>query len=437
MVTVETRHVVLWMVLFTGANIGVKGAYVFLVLFLASALTPDVYASFGVLYALQCASTALATVGLRETTTARLKTYSSNSRRQALYRSMSGLFGTTALLALIILFPLVVFLGEAGTSLIQSISAILMGVVIGYGVLQAYFHRLDNRDAAALLANAGIPFCCVIGMIIGAWWNHDLALIFILGLAWAAIALIALILNGQIYLGVLPPLREIPRELACIGPYLIMGVFSWLSGYGMVFIIDLRFEAIHVATFTFLYTISSSSQLIANSLNYVWGPRFYQLFNEGAMAHAESRNRFFYSLLAGVLGLVGALSVALLPWITSIIGGNLSHYGDFRLELALLMSGYVVSISWWYGQNYFYVAGYGRALMHLSLWSGGLGLVLWIICIMFLGPIGIFVGYMIQMITNAFTMWVVGNRYWRLRPPWFAIIIGCAITYSGLFFPIP
>ncbi len=437
MATAETRHVLYWMVLFTCANIGVKGAYSLVVLLLASVLTPGAYAGFGFLYAIQGAMTTLATVGLQETTAARLKAHSSERRRRILYGRMSGLFGVTAVLAVFMLFPFVALMEHANIPLIAIICAVLIGAVTGYGVLQAGFQRLENRHAASLLSSSGIPFFGVIGFMIGGWWARDLTLIFALGLAGAVIALAAIILKGQIYRGSISTLRCIRREFSSLGPFLIMGIFGWLSGYGMNFIIDFCFDALHVATFTFLFTAASVSQMIANSLNMVWAPRFYQLFNEGDMDRAETRNRFFFSSLAAVLGSVGGLAVALLPWITGLVGGNLSHYGDLRFELALLMSGYVVCISWWYGQNYYHVAGYGSALMHLSLRSGGAGLILWIICMLGLGSIGIFAGFAIQMAIKAGAMYVAGNHHWRLRPPWVTIVIGCALTFLGLLFPVP
>jgi O-antigen/teichoic acid export membrane protein len=288
-----------------------------------------------------------------------------------------------------------------------------------------------------LLCSAGIPFCGIVGLVIGGWWARDLTLIFTLGLSGAAIALAILIVKGQASLGPLPPRKFVRKELLVLAPYLIIGMFGWLSGYGMNFIIDLLYESLHVATFTFLFTVASVSQIIASSLNMVWAPRFYQLFNDGAMDQAESRNRFFFSFLAAALGAVGCLTVALLPWITALVSGNLAQYGDRRLELCFLMVGYVVCISWWYGQNYYHVAGYGPALMHLSLWSGGIGLVLWVICMIVLGPVGIFVGFALQMAIKAGAMGLVGNRHWRLRPPWMPITIGCALTFAGLLFPVP
>jgi O-antigen/teichoic acid export membrane protein len=437
MAIAESRQVVYWTLLFTGVNVGVKGAYFLVVLLLASILTPDAYAGFGLLYAVQGGMTALATVGLQETTVARLKMHSMGLRRRTLYRRISGLFGVTALLAFLMIFPFVGLIEHSSASLIGIISAVLLGIVTGYGTLQASFQRLDNRLGASLLSSAGVSFFGVIGLMIGGWWARDLTLIFVLGLTGAVIAQSALILIGQVSLGPIPSLKRSLREFSSLGPFLIMGIFGWLSGYGMNIIIDIRFDAFHVATFTFLFTAASMSQMIANSLNMVWTPRFYQLFNEGVMDQAETQNRFSFSLLAITLGVVGGLGVAFLPWVTGLVGGNLSHYGDFRVELAFLMCGYIVCISWWYGQNYYHVAGYGSALLHLSLWSGGVGLVLWVICMMVLGSVGIFIGFALQMTIKAVAMWVVGNNRWRLRPPWLAIMIGCSIIFVGLLFPVP
>jgi O-antigen/teichoic acid export membrane protein len=273
-------------------------------------------------------------------------------------------------------------------------------------------------------------------MMLGGWLVGDLTFVFTLAFVGAGLALLMLAFKGQIFLGPIPSISLISGELLSLGPFLIIGIFGWLSGYGMNFIVNLKFQPLLVATFTFLFTIASINQMIANSLNMVWSPRFYYLYNSGDIKQAESRSRFFFGLLAVMLGIIGLLAVALLPWVTNMLGGNLVQYGGFRLELAFLMSGYVVCIAWWHGQNYYLIAGNGKALMHLSLWSGGIGLLAWIFCMIVLGPVGIFVGFTVQMAVKVVSMRLVGVRHWPMRPPWVAIIIGCILTFSGLFFPL-
>lgn len=436
MAQTDSRQVIYWMVFFSGANIFVKGAYSLVVLLLASVLTPSAYAGFGMLYALQGAMTMFATVGLQETASARLKYYSSELRRRVLYQRMSGLFILTMLLAFLALFPFIFLLEHEDTPLMSATFALLLGAIIGYGVLQASFQRLENRHAASLLTSAGIPLLSIVGMMVGGWWVGDLTFVFALALAGASIALFILVLRGQIFLGPLPSALHIGGELLSLGPFLVIGIFGWLSGYGMNFIINMEFKSFFVATFTFLFTFASGSQMIANSLNMAWSPRFYDLYNSGDMDQAESRSRLLFGLLAIVLGLVGFMAVALLPWLTNLMGGNLTQYGNFRLELAFLMSGYVICVAWWHGQNYYFIAGYGKELMYLSLWSGGIGLVAWILCMIVLGPMGIFAGFALQMLIKAVSMRLVGVRHWPMRPPWAAIITGCILTFAGLIFPL-
>lgn len=434
--SMEARRVVIWVVIFSGVNVLVKGGYALAVLLLASVLSPETFAIFGILYALQGAMTTFSLTGLVETTASRLKTHPTGRRRQVLFQRMSGWFGLTSVLTLLVLGPFVIFVAPSGTFL-PAFAAILLGMVIGFGTLQAGFQRLEHQHAASLLASAGIPLFSLVGLCIGGWWSQSLILIFTLGLFGAFIATVLLIITGQTWLGPLPKLKRINNDLVTLSPFVAIGIFGWLSGYGMNFIIDLRFELSQIATFTFLFTVASINQMIVNSLNMVWAPRFYQLFNDNALVVAESRNRYFYSVLALVLGGVGCLTVIFLPWGANLIGGHLTGYGEFRLELAFLMVGYVVAIPFWHGQNYYHVAGYGTDLMHILLWSGGAGLVLWVICMAILGPIGIFVGFTLQMAIKAGAMWIAGNRHWRMRSPWAAITVGCTFVFAGLLFPVP
>jgi len=76
-------------------------------------------------------------------------------------------------------------------------------------------------------------------------------------------------------------------------------------------------------------------------------------------------------------------------------------------------------------------------LMYLSIWSGGPCLAFWVVCKVTFGQVGIFVGFALQMAIKAGAMWAMGNKHWRLRPPWSAIMIGCALTFAGLLFPVP
>jgi len=433
----HTRRIIFWTILFTIVNLSVKSAYILLPLFLASILTPEAYANFGVLYSLKGAMTTFSLVGLAETTVARLKEYPSGLRREVLFRRTSSLFIFTSLLTFLCLIPLLLYASRTNISPWAAVFALLLGAVMSYGVLQSDFHRIEEHHKTSLVSSAGISLGAITGLAIGGIIFQSLTLVFALGFIGASTVILFLVISGKVFVGSTPRFSRVYKDSQGLLPFVGIAIFGWLSGYGMNFLIDAQFKPFYVATFTFLFTFASVSQIIVSSLNMVWAPRFYNLFNAGDSIQAESGNRFFLTILAITLGLCGNFAVALLPWITKIIGGNLENYGHYQIELAFLISGYVVAIPWWHGQNYYFVSGYTSDLMNLSLWSGGIGLVSWLLCMIILGPTGIFFGFPVQMAIKSGAMWFYGNQHWQLRPPWMAMAIGCLMIFSGLLTPTP
>jgi O-antigen/teichoic acid export membrane protein len=422
-----------WFFLYTFINIFIKGSNSLFIFFLATILTPSEYADFGILFALQAGMTSFGTVGILENTTSRLKTHNSVHRLSVLFRRMSGLTIISMSCSLIALIPFIYILVRVEYNLIAFI-AITLGAINSFAIMQAAFLRLENKHSRSLFFNGVIPFCSLLGLSFGVWFTKEIGSIFTFGLVGAFIPLLLLIFKRITYIGPLPRINRSIKESVAFAPFLIMAIFGWLSGYGMNFFIDFKFESKHVASFTLLFTIASICQLLANSLNMVWGPHFYKMFCDKNMVYAEDRNKFFYTLLALTLGITGFILVSLLPLVFNEIGGQLGRYAGFRLELSLLIIGYILCIPWWSGQNYYLVAGYNSEFMRLSIFSGALGLILWISCMLALGPVGIFVGFTFQMVVKSVTMWICCNRHWHLRPPIFSIILACGLVCSGLLF---
>jgi len=421
--------------LFTGANVGVKGAYAFLVLLLAAKLPAEVFAQFGMLYALHGAMATFAVTGLGEVTAGLLKSHRPGLFRQVLFRRMSGLFLITASISLILLTPLIAQISQGTALICAAILAVLLGAVIAFSNLQAGFHRIEEHHAVSLLSSAGVPMGGIIGLLIGVWVSQSLAVIFGLGFLGAAITLAGLIGGGVIYLAPVPRLSKILPYLLQLFPFLAMGIIGWLSGYGMNFVINLKFDLLVVAAFTFLLSVSSIAQLIASSMNMAWSPRFYKLFNEGQAKEAEDKSRHFFSVLAILLGAIGAVVVFVLPWFVHVVGGNLEHYAAYRFELACLLAGYVLGVPGWHGANYYLVSGLRSEYMHLVLWSGGGGLLLWLVCIFFVGSTGIFIGFALNMAIKSISMWWAGRKHWLFKPSWSIVVVASVLVFLPLLFP--
>lgn len=402
---------------------------------MASLLPASQFATFGIVYALQSGISMLAPTGLFEAAVGRLKAFATGDRRRALFMRTAGLFWATCSACLLIMSPFAISSLGGNGSLLTTLAGIALGVMSGYAVLQAGLLRIQQHNAQSLMLSAGVPLCATAGLVAGALLGLGLTGIFGIAAASGAAAFVAVRLAGAAYPGSLPRRYRLAREVPLLAPYFAINLLGWLTGYGMNFLVDGLFEPAQVAMYTFVIAVGSISQLIASSLNMVLAPRFYEAFNDERFTDAESASRRSFMLLAAVLGLIGFVTVAALPWITALLSDNLAEYGRDRLPLALLMGGYILGIPWWHGQNYYHVAGEGRALMRLSIVSGVASLALWVGAMLVFGTIGIYLGFALQLAMRSLWMMAAAQGQWQIRPPWAAIVAGVALTMSALLLP--
>ena len=421
---------------FTVANVATKGASVLAIMLLGTILSAGDYAKFGIVYALQSGVAMLALTGLVEVAVGRLKAFATPLRRRVLFTRTAGLFWMTSLLCVLLLTPFV--LGALGSAPPAAVMAsIILGIVSAYALLQASLLRIEHRNAQSLLLSAGVPLCATAGLIVAAAAGMKLGGLFGLAAAGGAAAYLAVRVAGAGYAGRVPKRQRLRSELPSLAPYFAINLLGWLTGYGMNFAVATLFAPIDVATYTFLFTIASIAQLVASSMNMVLAPRFYQAYNGATADDAERISRTSFRLLAAALGIVGFVTVGAMPWLTSLLSDNLADYGREQLGLALLLAGYIVCIPWWHGQNYYHVAGEGRALMALSIVSGLASLAAWVVAMIILGPIGIYAGFALQLAIRSLWMLRRARRRWPIRPPWFTILGGVALTLSALLLPTP
>ena len=431
------RRVALTAVMFLAASIGVKASYAIVILLLASVLPQAEYANYGLLYALQTAVTTLAVVGLVEITAGRLRGHPGPSEQRRLFRDITGLFLLTAVIAIALASPIIIWLGFRSDLLAPALAASMLGVVIAFSTLQASFYRVEERHIVSLLASAGIPLAALVGLLGATLWLRDLSSMFGAALLCSTL-LVALIWLSGVAHGVALPSRDSANLAAREAtPFGIAAIFAWGSGYGMAFFLDWDLGVQDVAVYTFLYTAGSVGQVIANAMNMVWSPRFYRLFNSDDQEGAERQSRAFFAALAILLGLAGLVAVAIFPWVTNLVGGHLAAYGQYRPELALLLVSYVLSVPVWHAQNYYLVTGAGPAFMRVSVLSGAIGLLAWIACISVLGAEGLYLGLVLQVAIRAAWMWIAARRTWRILPPVWALMIGVGLPFFGVLLPSP
>jgi len=433
----QLRQLVLWSGAFALASGVVKMAYMGLVAVLAALLPPGNFAAFGMLYAAQTAMGTYAGVGVQETVIGRLSKCKSDSDRDILFREAQRLFGLTAGLAAVIILAVLHALDFPQLGKLSTLLAIFLGGVNAAAVLQSALNRLHGQYSVALCFATAVPVAGTIAGLGAFYIEKTVDAVFAGGAIGSGAVFAYLVARGRAYWPRERRKERIWQQLTGLLPFIGIATFGWAGGYGMAIAIGALFEPVEVAHYTFLITVASVAQLVATALNLVWAPRFYQLILSGEQHTAEIHSRRLYGGLSIVIGIVAAVSVGSLPWVTGAVGGNLTYYGSMRMELALLFIGYILIAPWWHAQNYFLVRNQGQRLMKVVVLTGSAGIGMWIVCMMILGPVGIYIGFILQIAAKSIGAWVAGRRTWKLRPSWGAISIGMALVMLGLLGPIP
>ena len=216
-------------------------------------------------------------------------------------------------------------------------------------------------------------------------------------------------------------------------PYYIIAFTGWLKGYGNNFIINIYLDSFEIAAYSFLFTISGILLMIANSLNTVWAPRFYNTFSQDKIQNLEQKNNFFYGVLAIILGLVISLIMIIYQFILKIIGGNLLLYSGMHFELYLILLSYVIYSPIWHYRIHFYVNSMGNILMKITILSSILGILNMILFIKYFGSIGIYYGFLSSTAINLLLTSIISYRKWQLAINWFAVFIGLLISFISYF----
>lgn len=216
-------------------------------------------------------------------------------------------------------------------------------------------------------------------------------------------------------------------------PYYLIAFAGWLKGYGNNFIINIYLDSFQIAAYSFLFTISGILLMIADSLNTVWAPRFYNIFSETPLDNLEEKNNFFYGILAILLGLIVSLIIIIYPFLLKMIGGNLLSYSDMHLELYLILVSYIIYTPIWHYRIHFYVNSMGNSLMKVTILSSTVGLLSMILCIKYLGSIGIYYGFLSLTLINLLIISIVALYRWKLKINWFGVLVGFFISLISFY----
>lgn len=306
------------------------------------------------------------------------------------------------------------------------------GVFTAFFAVQSQLTRLEENHRASLIISFFPQFFGLVSGAIAFLYFRSLTAFFT-GFAIALIlSLPAFMLMKIGFYGFVKHPRDTSQIFSRIGPFILIAMFGWLSGYGNTYLVQSFFTPTDVARFTFAYTLSSIMQLVATSLNQVWSPRVFKMLSDLPLKVVERKNRQFYKIQGIILGTIGAAVLGIFPVAIQIGGEKLVAYRGLTIELFFLFVAYAISIPWYHVQNYYFAHSRGKELMNVTLITSVLGMLAWLTAMWVLGPIGVFVGFMLLMATRMFGALFWARREWALEIAWEGPLIAIFLLSGGL-----
>lgn len=402
-----------------------------LILWLAKSFSLTEYASFGLLYALQTGISTFAVAGIFEGMVGLFNQYKNEDQRKKLFNAAnSSFFIMATLITIISVLINVIFSGIGAFDFSTLIYVIASGTLLAYSSLQAQIVRLEEKHTIALGFNFLVPTGGLIGAFLALYFNNDITYFFLGNTIGIFIPLLIIFLFNKSSFFISDK-NEIKYILQRVLPFVIVSILGWISGYGNNYVVNFLLDEEKVARFTFALSVASIMQMVSTALNQVWAPRFYKITHEMSHDDVEKENNHFSLLSSIILGCIGGLSLAMFPIVIKLTGGNLSNYADMGFELFVLFAAYITLLVWSYCFNYLLVYDHGKQIMKIVIVTSIIGILIWLILIIFFGEIGVYVGFFIQMLMRSMAIYLVARKKWKLNISWIGLIISIVLTFGG------
>ena len=404
---------------FTGITGGVKLLQFLLFSQLAKSLGSELFGLFGLLYTYQVTVNTFSIAGIIEKLPSQYIHLESETEKEKLFKTTNVLFIVIAFFSALGTFLYSCLDTEINKHLDLVAYTILTGAILAFTNIQSTYFRFSHRYVASVLTTNLPLFLSLVSIFIANIYTNDLKLIIIIGLIGSVGGLIVLTLFRLSYGFKIPTKKNVYSEFKIIWPFLIVAIFSLFSGYGINFIISSQLNLSDVGVFTFFVTISSIMHLLANSMNLVWSPHFFELYKSSNIDEVNKKNKKFYTNQAWVLFIAGIL----INVFFKVYEAQFPDYKDHLFMLPFLFAAYICNISWYMNTNYYIVNASSKRLTSIVVISGLLGMTTIFICIYFFRAHGIYIGFLISYLIKSIMIGLDGKRQWKSDVPWGLIIL--------------
>jgi O-antigen/teichoic acid export membrane protein len=421
-------------VFYAGSGAVSKAILFFTSILLAKSFSKPEYAVFNILYAIHIGVATFAMAGTAEALIGLVPTRKSERFKQTMYSLINGY--------IILNLLLMSFLGICASNLfldlrelgfIGLVFASLSGVLISIFNYQSNIQRIQERHLKSLLFSTVAPALAAASAAVAASLFNTANAYFCGHAIIGAVVFSLLLINKTGVFSIKMQIRWLKVIFSIVWPHQFTSVLTWLSGYGMIWIVQLCYAKVDVAEFSLTYTLSSALQLVSNSMNQVWNPRFYNSFYAGQKSELEVENKKYFIRLGTVLGIAAAAIILSVKLLKKYGGGNLNDY-SVQPGLAFFLAAYCFCIPWWHAQNYFLVERQGRSLMLIVLFSNIFGFFVWYIIVVKYGQGTLYFGFPLLMLIRSATASAFAWLKWKLYPAWEGVAIGVTIIILSAFY---
>jgi O-antigen/teichoic acid export membrane protein len=421
--------------IYTVASVITKVISFFVILLMGKYLSVKDFAIFGLLYSMHQGIVSFAKAGLNESVIGFFKDLKSLNKKKELFSNalLTIAPSSSIIILLLIIFYITSFSkNNPDVTFSYFLFAVFSGIFLSFSIFQSQIYRLKENHFASIIFLFLPQLLLFLSGGIALYASQNINYFF-LG-SFSSIG--AFLLTSRF----LHKKNNLPFKIGVYTnrillnsiPYYLVSILGWLGGFGNNFIINMFFGSLEIGAYTFLFSIGGTLQLVANSINQVWAPRFYNSFNVESQSKLESKNNFIFGLLALVLGITISFIIIIYPFLIELIGGNLLLYVNMKQELYLIAITYVIYTPIYHYSLYYYVYSKGKEFMLATALSYIIGLICMIVLIKYFGEIGIYYGVCSFMLSNLIILSIHANKEWSLNINWISILISILISLFAM-----
>jgi len=408
----------------------------FALFWLARVCSKAQYGQAGILLSLQQIITILAMGGLLEATTSLLNDYRSRGQLTSLFHhARTALTMVSAGLVVIYLLAaktvMPSFFGHL--SWLEHAALLGGGLMLAHFALLANLYRFEEQHRLAILFKSAPTVACYLSGIAGMMAARDRVVGFFVG------CLAGLLVTKLIFATALRPsdawrgfepaiLKAVHQNALPVVPVVAVG---WLSGYGANFAINGLFSRIEVAEFTMVLSLNAMVQLVINSVNQVWSPRFFKIALDHSPQALEEMNEVANQAMLLLGSIFSGVVLLYFGPLLRLIGGNAAQYGSIHPYLAVTFSGYVLLTAYFRSLNYYFLKRRQYEYMKIFVATGGVGFAVWCLLMWTMGAWGIYLGFLLCMGLRAAATYWYARREWQVRLSYADIPLGLLIVICG------